>query len=162
MRRWIALIVCVGCAVSLVGCGGVQTPQEVMKEFASLYPMPPGRVYVSNAREGEAGYLPREVYTLLYGRESGGDDKEDVEEYAIFLGSSLTCVYEMGIFLCPDKDSAYEMLGTLEGRLATLRATPLTDTSATRDAFLGIYGRVVVYTVLPDNQKAAHVLGRLL
>ena len=68
---------------------------------------------------------------------------------------------ELGIFECPDRDAAAEIIGCLRARIDLCRAAGKTDTSAAADPTIALYGRTVVYTVLPDNEKAARVLSRL-
>ncbi len=155
----VVLAMCLGC---LVGCGRTKSPWDAMREFAHLYPLPAGRMYDSTADISRAEYLPPELYAALYARPDQSDDREDVLRFALFLGTSPDYIYEMGVFECPDRDAAYEIVGIVRTRLAMLSSLEGADSSAVGDAAVMLFGSTVVYTVLPDNPKAARTWKRVL
>ena len=143
-------------------CKQTATPREILTLFCERYPLPAGQVYHSDAEAGEAGYFDPDLFAVLFGREDGGDDREDVVSFSLFLGSALTVACETGVFLCPDSESAAEVVGMLKNRIALVGASTVTDTSFCQDAFVSRYGKWVVYGILPDNPKAVRTFDRLL
>ena len=163
MRVYLVLLLLFGVIVGCVGCGEQVSPYEHLETFATLYPMPAGRYYDSTAEEHQNTYLDPAVFTLLYGRDTTGDDREDIRRFALFLGTSSTHVYEMGIFECYDRDGANEVLGLIETRLSLIASSHTgADLTALADARLALFGKTVVYVVLPDNPKAIRVLERMM
>lgn len=150
------------CTQTLSSCGRRVSAYETLLSFSHAYPMPAGLYYDSRAGEEQETYLSPDLFSLLFARADGGDDREDILEMALFLGSSPSCVAEMGIFYCPDRDAAYEVAGLVRGRLAMLEGTPLCDLSYLEGATVTLFGSTVVYTVLSDNEKALRTLSRLL
>ena len=165
MKRILSLILCslviLALVCSLGACRARASAYEVLCAFSHRYPLPDGSFYDSLAHEEADTYLSPDLFSLLFSRPDGGDDREDILEMALFLGSSSLCVSEMGIFFCADRDAAYEVASLVRGRLNMLLDMPLADTSAAEDATVTLFGRVVVYTVLPDNEKALRTLKRL-
>ena len=162
MKKWICfcLLLALLCT-ALSGCRAKRTPMEMLEAFAAAYPLPAGRFYDSEAGEGSDRYLPPLLFDAFFTRSPGDDDREDVRRFALFLGTSSSFIAEMGIFECPDRDAAGEILGCLKTRIELCRSERRTDTSAAANPTLAIYGKTVVYTLLPDNEKAARVLSRL-
>ena len=162
MKKWISVLLCIVllCPV-LLSCRTKRSPIETLEAFAAAYPLPAGRFYDSEADEGRERYLPPVLFDAFFTRAPGDDDREDIQRFALFLGTSSSRVAEMGIFECPDRDAAAEIIGCLRARIDLCRAAGKTDTSAAADPTIALYGRTVVYTVLPDNEKAARVLSRL-
>lgn len=162
MKKWISILLClVLLCPALLSCRARQSPIETLEAFAAAYPLPAGRFYDSEADEGSDRYLPPVLFDAFFSRAPGDDDREDVQRFALFLGTSSSCVAEMGIFECPDRDAAGEVIGCLRARIELCRNARGTDTSAALDPTIVLYGKTVAYTVLPDNQKAARVLSRL-
>ncbi len=156
------LSLCAGLLSALGACGTQPSPQDAMHLFAARYPLPAGRIYISDAAEFEEGYLAPARFDLLYARSDGGSDLEDIQSYALFFGTSSRLVSEMGIFLCPDRDAALEVAGMLRGRITRILMMKEADFSCAADARIELYGSVVVYTVLPDNSAAVRTLARIL
>lgn len=162
MRKWICLCLLLALfCTPLTACRAKRSPMEMLEAFAAAYPLPAGRFYDSEADERSDRYLPPILFDAFFARAPGDDDREDVRRFALFLGTSSSFVAEMGIFECPDRDAAGEILGCLKTRIALCRREQETNTSAATDPTLTIYGKTVVYTILPDNEKAARVLSRL-
>ncbi len=162
MKKWICVLLCLTLLCpALLSCRAKRSPMEILDAFAAAYPLPAGRFYDSEADEGSERYLPPVLFDAFFTRSPGDDDREDVRRFALFLGTSSSCIAEMGIFECPDRDAAGEVIGCLRARIDLCRATHETDTSAALNPTIVLYGRTVVYTVLPDNEKAARVLSRL-
>ncbi len=148
--------------LSFSGCGHKPSPAEAMQQFSARYTLPAGRIFLSGTQSHEDAYLSPERFDLLYARTDGDSDREDVQEYAVFLGTSLTEVSECGIFLCPDRDAAFEVVGMLNGRIDTVRRLSHVDASHAEDAVIELYGSIVVYVLLPDNAAAIRTLSRIL
>ncbi len=151
------------CVVPLLASCGKELPSgEALAAFGQAYPLPAGTLYHSAARQGEEGYMDPRLFHWLYGREDGTNDREDVAEFSLFLGSSLSSVYETGVFISPDGDGAKEVMGMLHARIQMVKETPHVDASAAEGAFVAKYGKTVVYAILPDNPKAKRVWERIL
>lgn len=162
MKKWICiLLLFVLLCPCLLSCRAKRSPIETLEAFAAAYPLPAGRFYDSEADEGSDRYLPPVLFDAFFTRSPGDDDREDVQRFALFLGTSSSAVCEMGIFECPDRDAAGEIIGCLKARIALCRSERNADISATEDPTLTLYGKTVVYTLLPDNGKAARILSRL-
>ncbi len=159
---WVVILTLCVCAFSFASCGQDTAPQELLSDFASLHPLPAGHIYYSEAPTEDDAYLSPLLFNALYAGTDGDDDQEDVRRYAIFLGTSLTEINEMGIFECLDRDAAMEVAGMLRGRIKTLSDIKTADSSHTKNAVVAIFGATVVYTVLPDNPAAERTLSRLL
>ncbi len=145
-----------------VSCKETPTPRHTMELFISRYPLPTGRIYYSDANEHEDTYLSGARFELLYARSGGGSDREDIQSFALFFGTSLSEVSEFGIFSCPDRDAAFEVVGMLQRRIDTIRRMTASDTSHAADARVELYGSTVVYTVLKNNTAAIRTLARIL
>lgn len=161
MKRWILLCLLVSLLAALPACGRAPSPIETLEAFAAAYPLPAGRLYDSEAEEGDPRYLSPTLFAAFLSRSPSDDDREDVRRFALFLGSSSSVISEMGIFECPDREAAEEVFGCLRTRIDLCRRGA-GGASVPDDPHLCIYGRTVVYTLLPDNAKAARVLSRLL
>ncbi len=163
LRDCLLLLLLFGVTMGCVGCGEKKTPYEYLEEFSHLYPLPAGRIYDSLAEEGAETYLDPAIFALLYARDGWGDDREDIYRFSIFLGTSSTHIYEMGIFECYDGDGADEVLGLVNTRLSLLLKSGVeADMTAVTDAKVAMFGKTVVYVVLPDNEKAIRVLERVV
>lgn len=165
MKRWFLLCSLICLLLSLLSplpaCGRRPAPIETLEAFAAAYPLPAGRLYDSEAEAGSPRYLSPTLAAAFLSRSPSDDDREDVRRFALFLGSSSSSISEMGVFECPDREAATEVFGCLRTRIDLCRrgagAAAVPD-----DPHLCIYGRTVIYTLLPDNAKAARVLSRLL
>ena len=146
-------------ALFLVSCRKSETPYQKLLSFGEKYQLPAGKIYHSAAQEGEAAYLDPLLLTALFGE--GADEREDIVSLALFLGSSLSAPYEMGIVLAPDPEAAKEVCGLFTHRLSVLSASPYVGNEAKAGAFVRQYGRWAVYAMLPDNPKAERVLDSL-
>lgn len=166
----LALTLCLlSCLLS--SCRNKKTPGEILSDFASAYPLPAGHVYDTTAPDTSDAYFPPELFRLLYARQDGGDDREDVLQCAVFLSTAMDRVAEAGVFVCPDRGAADEVMGMLTTRIRLLRdsapggaatdGSPA-DTSNAGDARIRLFGNRVVYVVLDDNEKAMRVFSRLL
>ena len=165
MKRWgvfICIILLLLSSPFLSACGKTGTPSEILATFAERYPLPAGQFYDSSAQEGETGYFDPDLFGVIFGREDGGDDREDVATFSLFLGSSLTQACETGVFLCHDAESALEVVGMLKSRIDLVKRLAGADTAFCEGAFVRRYGKWVVYAILPDNPKAARTFDRLL
>ncbi len=161
-RTVFTLILILILCLLVTNCGGRLSPNDAITAFCARYPLPAGRIYHSDAEAYDDTYLSSARFDLLYAREDGGSDREDIQSFALFFGTSLTKVSEMGIFLCPDRDAAYEVAGMLHRRIDTVRRMSAADTSYAEDARVELYSNYVVYTVLPDNSAALRTLARIL
>ena len=163
MKRMGMVLLCAALMLSCIACGEGKSPYEYLEDFSHLYPLPAGRMYDSEAGEGEETYLDPAIFTLLYGRDGWGDDREDIDRFSLFLGTSSTHIYEMGIFECYDRDGANEILGLVNTRLSLLiKSNVDADMSAVMGAQVAMFGKCVVYVVLPDNEKAMRVIERVV
>lgn len=146
-------------ALFLVSCRKSETPYQKLLSFGEKYPLPAGKIYDSTASEGEENTLDPLLLAALFG--DGTDEREDIVSFALFLGSSLSDPYEMGIVLAPDPEAARELCGLFTHRLNILSASPYVSEDAKAGAFIRQYGRWAVYAMLPDNPKAERVLDSL-
>ncbi len=157
---WVCMIALL--IVPLSSCRTPLSPKNAMEAFAKDYPLPCGTLYFSESPARDPSHPDDQLFSLLYASPDGSDDREDIMEYAIFLGASLTYACEAGIFLCPDSESASEVMGMLSSRIFFVSNTKETDTTFCKDAFVKRYGRQVVYAILPDNQKALRIWDKIL
>ena len=150
--------------LSFAGCGNDRTtPRKLYAAFAARYPMMPHVLCDSEAGAGEDGYHSPADFTLLFGREDGSDDREDIVSYLLCLGASGTVFYELGFFRCVDRAAAREVEGLCLSRCETVRRMRgEVDLSAAEEPLVLRYGTLVVYLALPDNDRAEAVLRRLL
>lgn len=147
----------------LVSCGRAASPTEIWAAFAKRYRLPPGHVYDSTAAEGEEAYLSPSVFSELYARPDGSDDREDVEQCVIWKGSAGDRVTEAAVFLCRDRERAEHVSLLCMRRLAMIRGMrSYTDTSCADTAVIRLHGRYVIFLVLPDNDRAWATMNRLL
>ncbi len=157
------LIIAILCCLPFIsGCNKQISPRTAMDIFATRYPLPAGRFYHSEADIYDETYLSDDAFCLLFARQDGDTDREDIQSFALFFGTSLTQVNEAGVFLCPDRDAAFEVVGMLRGRLDVIRRMNKADISHTEDAVITLYGKTVVYLVLPDNPAAARTMSHIL
>ena len=147
----------------LVSCGRAASPTEIWAAFAGRYRLPPGHVYDSTAAEGEEAYLSPSVFSELYARPDGSDDREDVEQCVIWKGSAGNRVTEAAVFLCRARERAERVSLLCMRRLAMIRGLrSYTDTSCADTAVIRLHGRYVIFLVLPDNDRAWATMNRLL
>lgn len=146
-------------AFCLVSCGENVTPYEKLLSFGEKYPLPAGRMYDSTASTDEQTHLSPALLFALFGKEN--DQSEDILSFALFLGTSLSSPYEMGVVLSPDPEAAKEVCVLFSHRLSLLAASPRVDQTAQETAFVRQYGRWAVYVILPDNAKAERILDSL-
>ncbi len=164
MKRLLCFILCliVSCGLCLTGCVSRPSPQDALTLFSAKHPLPDGRMYFSGSEPYSDTYLSPARFDLLYARPDGGTDREDIQGFALFFGSSPRVIYEMGIFSCLDRDAAFEVAGMLRGRVDIIRRMTEADTSYAEDAVIELYGSTVIYLILPDNPAAARTLARIL
>ena len=165
-RIWAALmLLCLLCAacLPLSACGREKTPSDIWAAFSLRYALPPGHTYDSTAPQTSEAYLSREMFAELYARADGTDDWEDFEQCVIWQGTAGTRVTEAAVFLCRDRERAERIALLCMRRLEMIRALKsYTDTTCADTAVIRLYGRHVVFLVLPDNGKAAAVMDRMM
>ena len=160
MRKLLLGCLILGVLFSFWGCKEGASPYEMLQTFSTLYPLPDGTLYDSTAGVHEEGYFDPALFTLLYGRGEGDDDREDVARFALFFGSSPYYTYEIGIFECYDHDGTKEVLGFIETRKLLL-STSEEYKAVGSEMQICLLGKRVVYVVLPDGEKAIRVIKRL-
>lgn len=163
---WAALalisLLCAAC-LPLSACGREKAPSDIWADFSLRYALPPGHTYDSTAPQTSEAYLSREMFAELYARADGSDDWEDFEQCVIWQGTAGTRVTEAAVFLCRDRERAERIALLCMRRLEMIRALKsYTDTSCADTAVIRLYGRHVVFFVLPDNGKAAAVMDRIM
>ena len=160
MRKLLLVCLVLVLLYSCFGCGKAPSPYEVLQTLSTLYPLPDGIMYDSMAEVHEQGYFDPALFTLLYGRGEGDDDREDVARFALFFGSSPYYTYEIGIFECYDHDGIKEVLGFIETRKLLL-STYEEYQAVGSEMQVCLIGKRVVYVVLPEGEKAMRVIKRL-
>ena len=159
------MLLCLLCAacLPLSACGREKTPSDIWAAFSLRYALPPGHTYDSTAPQTSEAYLSREMFAELYARADGTDDWEDFEQCVIWQGTAGTRVTEAAVFLCRDRERAERIALLCMRRLEMIRALKsYTDTTCADTAVIRLYGRHVVFLVLPDNGKAAAVMDRMM
>ena len=164
MRKAAACFLLLACLFPFAGCGNDRiTPRDLYDAFSARYPLMPHVLCDSEAGEGEDGYLSPADFTLLFGREDGSDDREDIVSFLLCLGSSGTVFYELGFFRCVDRAAACEVEGLCLHRCETVRKMRgEVDLSAAEEPLVLRYGTLVLYLALPDNDRAEAVLSKIL
>ena len=164
MKKSIFLLCLLLClSLLLSSCGHYLPPDNLFDSFSQRYPLPPGKVFRTSAAEGEEGHLSLATFRQIYARPDGSDDFEDIEECTLWHGISMYAVYEMGIFLCRDGDSARSVYLMCQNRLRFLKSfQSYANTEAVESAVIYLSGRMVVFLVLPDNATAQRIIDRLL
>ena len=164
MRKAAVCFLLLAILLSFAGCRNDRiTPRALYDAFSGRYPMMPHVLCDSEAKPGEDGYHSPADFTLLFGREDGSDDREDIVSYLLCLGASGTVFYELGFFRCVDRAAAREVEGLCLHRCESVRRMRgEVDVSASEDPLVLRYGTLVVYLALPDNARAEAVLSRLL
>ena len=158
MPRRILLCFLVISLLCLPSCGDTLSPYERLVAFSEVYPLPAGRLYDSQAVEGEDAYLDPLLFLSLYGE--AVDDREDIASYALFLGTSLSHPWEAGVFLSPDREAAEEVVGMLHFRIQMVGSLSYGEGLTVHNTFIRQYGEWVVYGILPDGEKAARTFDR--
>lgn len=158
MPRRILLCFLVISLLCLPSCGDIPSPYDRLLAFSEVYPLPPGRLYDSQAQEGEDTYLDPMLFLSLYGE--AVDDREDIVSYALFLGTSLSHPWEVGVFLSPDREAAGEIVGMLHFRIQMVVSLSYGEGLTDNNTFIRQYGEWVVYGILPDAEKACRTFDR--
>ena len=162
-KGWFGVALLVALSFLLTSCAHYPHPDDLFSRFAEKYPLPPGKVFRTSANEGEEEHLSHDLFRKIYARPDGSDDFEDIESCVVWHGTSAHAVYEMGIFLCRDGDSAKSVWLMCQSRLDLLSSfQSYANTEAVDTAVLHLSGRMVVFLVLPDNATARRVMDRLL
>lgn len=123
-RKFLIFILCITllCPSCLSSCS--RQPPSAKSILSSLIEneinLPSGRIYMSDAAEGEDGYTSDSLIASLYGGGSLPPECSDWIEFAIFLSSSHPC--EFGVFLCDSAQSALDTSKTLCCRLSSLKS----------------------------------------
>ena len=163
MRKAVVCFLLLAFLLSFAGCGNDRiTPRALYDAFSERYPMMPHVLCDSEAGAGEDGYHSPADFTLLFGREDGSDDREDIAAFVLCLGASGTVFYECGFFRCESLAGAREVEGLCLLRCETVRRMRAeVDVSAAADPVVLRRGTTVVYLALPDNARAEDVLRRV-
>lgn len=115
----ICMLICVICT----SCAPRTTPHAenvLLCMLESEKDLPSGRIYTSNAAEGDSKHTPNSLLSALYGEGSMPVESGEWIEYAIFL-SNTNCPCELAVFLCNSPQSALDTSKMLCRRLDTLK-----------------------------------------
>lgn len=153
----------------LCSCGKEKTPKALFDDFSEKYgSLPSGVLYTGDAEEWEDGYMDFEDAESLYIRSDGTSEMNHVKEYAIYLGSSGKELCEAGIFLCGSHSEAKQVSKMCLRRLdmlSKIRASSGNEAISLKNlegAFVRIYGKYVVYFVMPDSESAMRCIDRVM
>ncbi len=72
--------------------------EEILYEICASLELPAGQTYLLRAAEGEKNYLSADTAGTLYGEKAVNETFPLLEDYAIYLSSSLPC--EIAVFRC--------------------------------------------------------------
>ena len=144
----------------LLSCSQERGVKEIFDEFSKKYgSLPCGVLYSSEREEWEDGYFSDKMRQQLFAREDGTSELEHVSEYCVYLGSYNNEFYELGIFLCASHSEAQQVakmclrrIDTVKG-LRSMHGTAV-SLSSLSGAFVQIYGKYCVYSIMPDNATA--------
>lgn len=162
-KSWFGVAFLLVLSCLLTSCAHYPHPDDLFSRFAEKYPLPPGKVFRTSAQAGAEEYLSQELFRKIYARSDGSDDFEDIDSAVVWQGVSAYAVYEMGIFLCKDGDSARSVVLMCQNRLRLLNSfKSYANTEAVDTAVLRLSGRMVIFLVLPDNTTAEKVIDRIL
>ncbi len=136
--------------------------EEILYKICASLELPAGKTYLLEATEGEENYLSPDTAQGLYGSSSVKEDFPLIEDYAIYLSSSLPC--EIAVFKCysrSDTDSVSAMCLERADELAVLmKNTELNGIS--QSATVITDKKYVVMLLCEDTEKAREIALRAL
>ena len=149
---WLILSLCI-----LTACGKEVGAYQVMEEFRIGYGIE-RPVFSPTVAEGCEGYCYDGFLEGVFGQIS-----DSVEDYAILFVSDIHAVGECAVLICYSTYDAISVTSSVFARLDFLKShAGSLDTSYLEDAFVRRCGRVVIFSALPDNEKAARLFDRLI
>ena len=157
IKKIICAISLLAFAFSALSCEEKRSAYSVMSEFCLGYRLE-STIYHPAANEWDAGFHNPKSFMELY-----GVDISFVEDYAVVLNSGVGGVSECGVFFCYSDRDAFSVYTMLEKRKELIRSSSAyLDVSAIEDAFIMKRGRVVVISVLSDNERAMALWKKIL
>ena len=156
-----ALCLCLGLCLCLLGCGGTREgPGALFDAFrASYHDLPAGRLYRSGAAEWEETAMPPSLIRRMYTEESGENAFSLCREYAVYLCGG-TDGGEVAFLRCATRADAVRVCRMGEERIALVRRV-CPGAAIVQGACVLLYGCDVVILLLPDNDRARGICGRL-
>ena len=158
-----AVFVCLLCSFLLTSCGKTDSAEDFFDSFSTGYALPYGLSYRKTEKASESDFLSVTLFDTLYATAPETDYYTEFNEAIVWLGTSGERACEMGVFVCPDRESAEEIAFMCRARIALLSSLKeQTDVLYTESARAAIYGKTVFYSVLPDNEAAHRLARRIL
>ena len=168
MRKLICFCLIALSCVYLVSCGEQLCARDVFVSFADGYgEMPCGILYDSDCEEWEEGFFSETMQKNLYMRSDGTSEMEHVANCAVYLGSYQNEFYECGIFYCNSHNEAKQVAKMCLRRIDTVKGIRSMDESALslsslEGAFVRVSGKLCVYSIMPDNDRASDAFDKVL
>lgn len=147
MKKISALFIFLSLILAVFSCGKEPPSAErLLSDFISSYGAF-GVSYSEGVAEGEAGYIDGSFFSTLYGKEADFES-----DYAVFLSSSVSEVYEAAVFVTSDESSRLYIEELVSERLFLLAKMGFGESSL----FL-VRGGVIFYSTLPDPERAERI-----
>jgi hypothetical protein len=116
-------------------------------------------LYKSEAGEWEHGYISNELFSSLYDGADGKSERDRIEEYAVYLSSSMERFCEFGVFLCYGNTDAESVAKMCHRRIFLVSETKSDgDYSYKENSIVMIFGRYVVYAIQPDRRASERAI----
>ena len=150
MKRLLLLFLLI--VTFLFSCGArTVEPCEVIARFRDGY-LPSGRIYLSDAKEGEEHYAPEELLSDMFDFQS-----EKPQKWALLIHSRLDYVGELGVFYSESPGERLMLYEACRGRVSLL-----THSGAVGGGFVLIRQGSVIYGFFPEPEPAREYLMGIL
>ena len=141
----------------LSACREQISADEVLRNFLGEYPLAEGVIFSSCARIGDAEYADETQLRRLYGE----TQLPLYASFAVYLYSDMDTVRECGIFVIRDGLGASDDM-MLTQDLIYERIHLVTLAFPEIGARLMRFGNTLAYVIVPDLDRAQHLLSRLV
>ncbi len=151
------LILILAVSSLLTSCAEMTSADLLLRNFCAAFPLTRGRVYSSEVRANEEGHLTEEMLDTLFGE----GERPLYSSSAVYLCADMDGVEECGVFVVREGLGAMDDIVRTQdffySRIRTVRlAFPMTEGRVMR------FGRVIVYCILSDTERAEHLFSRLI
>ena len=143
--------------VSLTSCREVGSADTVLRNFCASYGLSSGTMYSSEEKMTSPSYLDEKKFSTLY----GGGERPLYHSVAVMLYADMDGICECGVFVCRGGAGKLDDVIATEEMLAS-RLYQIRKIFPEAEGVILRYGRIVVYTVLPDNARAERLFSRIL
>ena len=136
----------------LSSCGERRSARDALSELSAALGGG-GVIYTADAREGEAGYIDGEFFSLMF-----GEDFSFSGDYAVWLNSNLEEICEAGVFACESSYSAEMVKEMLRERIRLVGSVISSSSIDAPEGALWEYGNTVVYYIGEGRERIGRIL----